>query len=346
MNKIFFFFIVIAFLSVGVIGTLLVAFFIVLPKIDNSCLKKNESVDYEITDRKRDLGDSEADVNVSVFDKMTNFRRATFQINGIWHNNDYQVSAHECGVYVIRMFNYDYHTTKQKPGYRDELWKYSYDGHEKKIALLAEKRQLDGLFFAYYNPDFRVDPAEKFVVLIKGYLGKQIYAVVIKNLKTLKDDFVLSIDDIKNKYPNFVGYFDFNEWTKDGRYFWGNIADKNDPAYTVAFFRIEAGTWKWEIFPAPEGTMGGDKLNVENGWVTYDDGAPWTGDADFAKMYEEEWKKEGKKVHFYLYSLITKEQILLATIDDPAWGFGKKWLSDTELEYTLPGDIKKVYKID
>jgi hypothetical protein len=306
--------------------------------IRSGCLGKDEIALYNIKN-KNILAD---DVEVYIKEKKTNLQKSNFLIDDIFSSAT-PIEVHQCGVYVMKMFNYDYHTTKQKPGFRIELWKYSYDNQGKQVALLAKNAQISGTYYNYYSYDFRVDPTESYIALDRSYAGSPTHAFVIKNLKTLKDDFILPVKDILDKYLSAAGgSSDLNSWTKDGRYFWGNLFDG---ANVLAFIRIETKTWRWDVFPAPAGAMGGDALNPERGLVTYHLGAPWTADADFDQMYREQWKKEGKKVPFYVYNLITKEKTLLAEIDDPTWYFKPKWISDTELEYYLPGDKRGVYEV-
>ena len=334
---------IIIIISIGVLllAAAVLVFLLRLNIFNDNCLDENEIVKYEISRKNRGLGDLGTKIVIFVFDKKTNVQKYSFQIDDIFYNYR-PVETQRCYIYAMRMFNYDYHQLKQRPGFRIELWKYSYNNQEKQIALLAENTQIGGTFFDYYSYDFRVDPTEKYIALTRGYKIPE-HAVIIKSLETLKDDFVLPYADLIKNYPDWSGYqIDMNGWTKDGKYYWGDISDT---AYRLAFFRIEAGTWKWEVFPAPEGIMGGDALNPERGMVTYRLGAPWTADADFDQMYREEWKKEGKKVPFYVYNLITKEKTLLAEIDDPIWYFKPKWISDTELEYYLPGDKRGVYEV-
>lgn len=301
--------------------------------IKNGCLSDNEESSYEI--KRKGLAD---DVAVYVKDKKTNIQKNSFVINDIF-DGGITVEKKNCGVYVMRMFNYNPNTTKQPPGYRDELWKYDYKNRGKKIVLLAEKTPISGYFRDPYSPDFRIDPTEKYVALVHRY-----DTIFIKNLKTLKDDVVLPVSELIADYPNLAGYqIDFEGWTNDGKYYWGGISDT---AYRLALFRIDIKTKKWELFPLPDGAMGGDMLNRERGLITYHIGAPWTADADFDQMYRNQWKKEGKKVPFYVYNVFTKEKTLLTEIDDPTWYFQPKWISDTELEYILPGEVKKVYKIE
>ncbi|OHA46770.1 MAG: hypothetical protein A3A80_02855 [Candidatus Terrybacteria bacterium RIFCSPLOWO2_01_FULL_44_24] len=86
-------------------------------------------------------------------------------------------------------------------------------------------------------------------------------------------------------------------------------------------------------------------LNVERGFITYDDGPPWTGVHELSKEIEDQWRQERKEVHFFLYDLINRKQTLLETIDDPSWFFQPKWISGIELQYTMPSGEKKTYTI-
>ncbi|MCA9353735.1 hypothetical protein KC842_02580, partial [Candidatus Nomurabacteria bacterium] len=95
-----------------------------------------------------------------------------------------------------------------------------------------------------------------------------------------------------------------------------------------------------------EGTMGGDPLNIETGWVTYDDGAPWSGFADIDEEYQNEWLDQGKLVNFKLYNIFTKEEILLEQFSDAIWYPGQKWIDEKTLEYTVPSGEVKQYKVN
>lgn len=303
------------------------------------CLSNDEVIDYKIEKKNRTLGDIEAVVYINIKNNLTRSNVKNFQLDNIYKSY-HPIEIHKCGIYIMKMFNYDFKETKQPFGFKMEIWRYQYNSGTSLI-LLSEKNK-EEISINDFSYDFRVDPTEKYVVLEKGYLGKDNYAVVIKNLETKEDVFTLPMKDIADLNEELIGSFGMNEWSKDGKYYWGNIFDG---ANVLAFFRIETGTWKMQFFPAPEGTMGGDALNPENGYITYDNGAPWTGDADFNKTYQEQWKKEGKKVSFYLYNLFTKEKILLGTDSDPTSSIKGSWISDKEFEYTLPNSEKRIYKI-
>ena len=54
--------------------------------------------------------------------------------------------------------------------------------------------------------------------------------------------------------------------------------------------------------------------------------------------------KPGKYV-LDLHNLFTKERVLLETVSDPGWFYKPQWISDTELQYTMPSGEVKIYKL-
>ncbi len=301
------------------------------------------------------LGDDEATIfqyigaphmatssNIIISDKITNKEKFHFKIDNLFVNHGHPYEFRKCGIYVIKEFNSDYKNGKFPPGFKIELWRYKYNGEGMPILKFAGENE-KGEPTVYYSYDFRTDFLEVFLALIEGYSGDiDNFATIIKEIETKNDIFSLKYKDIINKYPDLEGVFGLQGWTKDSRYFWGDLFDG---APVFGFYRIERDTWKVDIFSAPPNTQGGDALNSELGYITYTDGAPWSGDADTDEMYRQQWKKEGRKVHFYLYNLLTKEQILLATIDDPRWYFQPQWISDSELKYSDPEKGEVIYKI-
>ena len=313
-----------------------------LEKIGRSpCLAEREIVEYKIKENQ----DKSGMAMIIIKDKNTQNEKFNFLIEDINPKHYHPLEIHRCGAYVIKNINWEPQKTLQPIGFRKELWRYNYDKTYTKLLTLSEVGPHGDYNIPFYSDDFRIDKNEDFIVFEKIYLEDDYpnYALVIKNLKTSKDVFTLPLKDITKKYPFLEGNLNLINWSDNGRYFWGRTHIR---ANTLGFFRIDSTNWKYEILPAPKGTMGGDALNTELGYVTYDDGPPWTGDLDFAKMYQEEWKKKGKIVSFYLYNLFTKEQRILATTTDTMWSFQPKWISDTELEYELPTGEKKIYKIN
>lgn len=292
------------------------------------CLSDNETVDYTINWRQYT-----GPVDIIIKDEGTGKEIYKFIIESVLYAA-YPIQPRRCGVYVLRIFDYDpTNIIKSASKNRYEIWYYAYNGEGQSLLFLGKD----------FNLEFSVDFLEIYLALIKGYLGREDFATVIKEITTRNDVFSLEHKDIVNKYPDLIGVFGLDGWTKDSRYFWGRISYG---ANVLGYFRIERDTWKVDILPVSERILGGTAFNPEYGYVTYDTGPGWIGIDVIAEQIYDEWRKEGKKIDFYLYNLFTKEKTLLATVDDPSWSFKPHWLSDTELEYELPTGEKKVYKIN
>lgn len=304
-----------------------------------SCLTEDEMVEYKIENKKRISGDSEALVQISVADKKTNFHKYRFQIDNVRkHYHPFEI--YNCGVYITRMFNYDPRKEgNQEPGYKEELWKYNYDGSGKPLILFAEKPKE---FISYFSPDFRVDPSEHYIVLLKGYLGSLDYALVIKDLKTLEDAFVLPMTEIEKQNKEIIGNLELDSWTRDGRYFW---AATHYGAVSLGFIRIDTQNWTSGIFPAPENVLGGDALNIENGYITAHPGNVWYGVEEIEQEEKAKRRKEGIGTELYIHNLFTGERQFIAKTDEPLWFFKPKWISESELEYESPSGEKNIYEI-
>ena len=288
------------------------------------CLADNEWVDYKIEERMN----SSSNATVFIKEKNTNKQIFEFQIENIVPNHYHPYEAYKCGIYLVREFNYDYQKGKPLSDFRMEVWRYHYDGNGKKLVE---------------EDDFRIDPSETYLVLKQGYLGSSDYALVIKDLETKEDVFVLSLKDITNQYPSLIGNLDLIEWTKDGQYFWGRVFSG---AYTFAFFRINTKNWQVEIFKVPEGVLGGSALNIEKGYITRHPGQIWIGIQEDYEQIKQEWRSQGKTSKLYLRNLFTGKETFLAETKEPLWFFNPKWISDIELEYELPTGEKKIYKIE
>lgn len=305
------------------------------------CLSENEVADFKV----ERLGEypsvdyNKGFVEVIVKDKYNNKEIKKIRVDDI--NLSYHpAEVHKCGIYVIKRFNYNPKIIEQEVGYREELWKYDYRGSGTLLILLAEKPKE---FISYYSPDFRIFPNEKYVVLEKGYLGKEDYSLVVKDLETKEDILVILANNILEKYPKVIGNFGFYEWSDDGRYFWGDIFDG---AYVNGYFRIDTQNWKVDIFEAPDGAMGGSDLNINTGYITIQPGQVWTGDYQMDQDLKEQYRKEGKKSLLYIYNLFTKEKILVVETEEPLWWFKSQWISDSELQYEMPNGEKKIYKLN
>jgi hypothetical protein len=298
----------------------------------NPCLLDNEVMKYEIVEEK----DGSKSVIISIYNEDQTTKKFSFRVGNF--SGPYKRSAFKCNIYIVREFNVDYIKGVPLKDYREELWVYHYDGTgEFLMTLFRGEGELDN-----FGSLFSIDPFEKYITLERSYLGNPNYALVIKRLDTKEDIFVLPLKEITNKYPTLEGSIGFNEWTKDGRYFWGNISYG---ANVLAFFRIDTTNWSYEVFPAPKDVLGGDALNVETGYITVHPGNVWFGIAEITEEEKERRRKEGIGTELYIENLITKEKHFVDKTDEPLWYFKPKWISDTELEYYLPSGERKIYKI-
>lgn len=250
--------------------------------------------------------------------------------------NVHAIHISNCAVYVLKEFSLGSDVHKNKY----ELWRYSYEGAGSNILTFYDGDEKKGFAYSLLS---QVDFQEKYLALLKGFVGDTTYQVVIKDLDTLEDRYVIDLkNDLFTKYPQVVGDVEFKGWTKDERYFWFSLFDQ---AYVLAWVRVDMADGSYEVYKAPVGAMNGDAINIETGWVTYDDGPPWSGFTDFDEQFQKEWESEGKKVSFALYNLFTKQNILLETIADTTWFYMPKWIDDKTLEYVLPDETKKLYTL-
>lgn len=295
------------------------------------CLDENKDVSYKSEDKEDVL----ANLTIFINDRLTGKEIFSFKIDNVYRTVP-RAELHKCGLYTIRFLNYDRKKTKPDTNFRVEIWKYRYDGQGEPFFPLSEGNHL------YYSYVFRIDPDEKFIVLEKGYLGKDDYAIVVKDLNTKEDIFILFAKEIFNQYPNITGNFNVREWTKDGRYFWANIFVG---ANVLGFIRIDSSNWTYEVFPAPKDVLGGDALNLEKGLITVHPGNVWYGIAEITEEEKARRRAQGIGTELYIHNLFTGQWQFVASTTEPLWYFKPKWISDTELEYELPTGEKEVYKI-
>ena len=280
-------------------------------------------------------------LKVIIREKQNKILKNEIVIDNIAENQD-AVEIHKCGIYVINEINFDKRNFKIKEEYKAELCRYDYSSNIEHMLVFSEKPNSE--YIRYYNDDFRVDPLERYVVLERGYLYKDDYALVIKDLGTKEDVFTLLHSDLPKPDLKLPGLFDFREWTKDGRYFWGAISAG---AVVPGFFRIDTETWEYELFAdLPEWIGGGDRLNIETGWVTYHTDMVWTGVHQITEDIKQERREQGIGTTFYIYNLFTKERRLVCKTEEPIWFTKPEWLSGTELEYELPSGEKNIYQIE
>ena len=296
------------------------------------CLVDDEYVNYKVG--KNPIGGGIAEISIK--DKNNNQEKFSFRIEISSSEHYHPIEIHKCGAYVVRTFGYDYEEKTPIENYKRELWVYRYNGEGKALISDSSKWSYENIL-----GDFRVDPTETYVILERGYLGKDDYAIIIKDLKTKEDAFIFSIQEIINKHPDLVGNIRLDGWSDDGHYFWFDI---HVGAMRLGFVRIDTLNWKADIFPAPENVMGGDALNFNTGYVTAHPYNKWYGIYEIEQVEKEKMRKEGIGSEIYIENLVTKKRHFVDKTDEPLWFFKPKWISDTELEYYLPFGEKKVYE--
>lgn len=308
----------------------------------DGCLMDNEYADYPLNPKVNPkLKHPQVPIIVHIRDNGTSEVKDKFEIDNILEHANI-IELHACHLYVLRNSDYDYTKQKAGPNYKAEIWRYNYNGNGEPAISLGES--ISGVYIpSGLSNFFSVSPDEKYIVLERSYLGKDDYALVIKNLNSKEDAFVLPISTIAKDNPYSFGSLEMRGWTKDGKYFWGATFDG---AYMLSFFRIERDAWRVDVFETPINTLGGDVLNLENGYVTHNTLSIWTGVYEMDQEIKEQYQKEGKTGIFSIYNLFTEQDIVLEKVSDPTIRFKDfQWLSDTELEYTLPSGERKVYTL-
>ena len=295
------------------------------------CLSDDEIATYEIEEKEE--GGGKAKIFI---ENKNNKKIFSFQIDISNSNHYHPIELYKCGVYTIRTFDYDYQKKIPLENYRRELWRYNYNGKGETLITSYAKWSFEEIL-----GDFRIDPTEFYVFLIRSCLGQPDYAIVIKDLKTKEDVFVLTLDEILEQYSDVqAGSFGLGIFTPDNKYYWGDIYIG---AYETAYYRIEMGTWKIDILSMPPGLpSGAERAWNFAGWLAYADIASFTGMKEFTEQIEEEAKREGKMKNLWVYNLFTEEKIKIASVD-PERRFSPQWLSDTELEYEMPDGEKRIY---
>lgn len=298
-----------------------------------TCLTDDEYADYEINKKINEVSSAV----ISIKNKSTNKVISSFKIEVPIPDHYHPIEFHKCGVYALRIFDYNYVTKATGENYRVELWAYDYNG--RGMSLLRDPAK-----WSYQNVlnDFRIDPTEKYAVLEQPYLGSPNYALIIKDLKTSDTVFTLNLSDLLKQYPSIQqGSFDLGVWTDDGKYLWGSLYDG---PFETAWYRIEAGTWKVDIFPPPPGIQSGvERAWNFGGWIAYADITSFTGDSNVTNQIEQDATSQGQQKHLWLYNFFTKQKTLIVSVD-PSWHFDIN-LSETVLTYHLPGQATSTYTL-
>ncbi len=145
-----------------------------------------------------------APLTVLIKDKNTENEKIRFNISDVRPSEAWPLNNHmfKCGFYVVRGFNFNLENLKTLPDFRKEIWKYQYNGNGDNILTLSYKDE-NGLDRFLYSDDFRIDETETNIALIKGWYGEpEEHALVIKDLETMEDKYVVTLKELMDRYPN------------------------------------------------------------------------------------------------------------------------------------------------
>ncbi len=295
---------------------------------DAGCLANNEIASYTTTNNRNkriaDVG------TVVVANKEDGTQIFSFSINDVDASHYHGYELHNCGIYVIRQFNYDYLHGSAMPGYRQELWKFGYNGISMKLTEVY---------------DFRVSPNESTLSFSPFLTTSTDSSVILENLKTKQTVFTILPSEVAQQNPNIIADIGFypGGWSDDSKYFWFNFSQAAD---VLGFVRFNTSDDSYQAFTAPTTTMGGDAFNPNTGMTTYETNvAPWTGSSEIDQQYRNQAAQSGQVSSFYVYDLLTKQNYLVATTTDPTYYFQPKWLSDSVLQYTLQSGATSTYAV-
>jgi len=310
------------------------------------CLRENEKAIYEVLEKGRP-----GKVRVSVIDIAASTTMWSRDLVHPTPDNVYPMRLNNCSFYLPVSNNYDYKDGKPLPGYTFSLWQFRYFADaEKLVAVLSEnptgekgktERRYSGSFF-------NVNSSEKYVVLERSYLGEDDYALVIKDIRTGKDAFVLTLDEVLKEHPNAAGSFDVGRWVTrpDGEYLRTFIYDG---VRDVAYVYVKAGTWETEVYDVPSDMLAGVEVAIPPfaPILAYTDVIVWAGIYEVTQALIDEQISSGQKKHLIVANLKTGKKVVIETAPIiRGHRFKLTWLSDTELQYTMPDGTTKTYRIE
>jgi hypothetical protein len=259
--------------------------------------------------------------NVYIKDERTDKEILLMKLNNI----DYEIrfgEYHNGHLYIVKKF-YDYDTNYQGgcKDLRNELWKYDLGGNKEKI-------------FSNRRINFRVDPKEKFITVNN----------LILDINTLETKFEMDAKALIHLKPFYKEHKDgesygdielgLNQWSSDGKYFWGNLSYHFD---LQQFFKVNTENWqvtKYDISSLPISPKE-QILNPDVGKIFYSD-MPIFVETDAI----DKFKQSGKQVALYLYDFNSKKNKVIDKIaaDKITYdGLQLEWIDNHTIEYTKNG---------
>jgi hypothetical protein len=288
---------------------------------------------------------------ISVLNKKTGNILWSLVLRDRASTNVHGTSVNRCHFYVLSQSNYDESAQKELPGYKYGVWRRDYFSDDPGTMVLTEAENITGKENGtkeYYSTEFTVDPSEKYMSLIHGYMGQPDYSLIIKDITTGKDVYTLQLNDILKTHPNAAGTFNTGSWIQgpDGMYLVSPI-DETDKENALIY--VKRGTWETSIYDTPTDYLHG----VEGAYApfepyfAYADVPTWTGTEDGEQILNNIATKEGKtEKHLIVANLKTGATTTIATVPlKIGQRFNPAWLDDTTLQYTMPDGTKKTYKV-
>ena len=205
------------------------------------CLRENEVADY-LHVRAESFVPS-LPLTILIQNKNTKAGKFRFSIDSVRPSEAWPLSNHmfKCGFYMVRQFNFDTENLKALSGFREEIWKYQYNGEGEKILTLAE-RDDKGINHYFFSPDFRIDRAETYIALVRSWYGEpENHALVIKDLKTMKDKYVITLKELMENCNIEVGTIQLSGWGEN--LFQFEVLNDQNP-----WFRFYIDTGKLDIY--------------------------------------------------------------------------------------------------
>lgn len=233
--------------------------------IHSSCLTENEWAVTNFNEHFFKRPDfREYPVKIVIMPKDSTFTAPSvfeFSVEGIDARNEGSprkgIESRKCGLYIQRHFNYDlewlrpsvneppYPNTppviKIIPGFKSEIWKYDYSGNGNPLLIVNEMDE-KGVFHSNFTGEFAVDQTETYIALIRSWVGDPEHALVIKNLKTMEDEYIITLKDLMERFPDVGGAISLGWWGRDEFISFSLISPERP------FFRFYLNSGKFEIF--------------------------------------------------------------------------------------------------
>lgn len=310
------------------------------------CLKDTEKAVYEILEEGRP-----GKVRVNVVDTVasTTVWSKDFSIPSTSHSRAYLL--HRCHFYLHERDGFNPENGEVDPGYFWGLLQHKYFSEDggKRVVTFAENssgKSQDSKVF--YGTTYSISDGENYASLERSTLSKPDYALVIKNIETGADEYILTLAEVLKEHPEAAGSFDVGKWVTrpDGEYLKTVIYDG---ARELAYIYIKADTWETEIFETPTDLMAGVEGAIPPfaPLLAYTDVIVWAGFAEMTEQLIDEQISSGQKKHLIVANLKTGKKAVIETVPIiKSHRFKMTWLSDTELEYTMPDGTKKTYQVE